>query len=171
VETNLQWLPIQSYSVVNSNAPALTSAGQAWALMFPYTNAVGSNEPLSATWSFDLPSSYTTNSALLRGWTFINATNGPNASNVCWRVSALRLVTNSTDFAVGTYQPSLLVTSSIPADFAGTNKLQEFFLPLGTNIMMAGGESGVLKIERVGTNDTYRAGAALITRLRLEYTQ
>jgi len=29
----------------------------------------------------------------------------------------------------------------------------------------------VLKIERVGTNDTYRAIAALLSRLRLEYTQ
>lgn len=165
-------LPVQSYKAVSSNAPSLDAASyQAWALSWPYTNGVGSNEPLCATWSFNLPDTYATNTLALRGWMFVNATNGPNESNVCWRVSVLRLTTNATDIAVGGYQPSLLITSAVPANYQGTNLLHEFAVSLGTNVMMQAGEMGVLKLERVGTNDTYRTGAALLTRLQLEYSR
>ena len=162
-------LPINNAKPALTNMPSFEGNYLADELLFPRTNAAGTDIALSANWSFTVPIDYATNTATLRILHSITATNGPNSSNLVWRASFLHSESGTTtDLRVGSFGTALLVTNTIAACFNCTNQLAISTISFTNVSGLSPGGLGILKLERVSTFDTY-VGASSLIGLQIDY--
>lgn len=169
--TNVLNLSVQAAKLPATNYPAIDAGWQAWETVYAETNAEGARIATSAIWQFVVPPDYATNTLKLLINYSLSSTNGPNTSNVVFGVSILQVRSGTTN-NVHTNLFGSIVRGSNDwiAKYDGTNIVTNLVIDLGVNSLLMPRDVGVLKLERLPTEDTY-GGAVAVHGLQLEYTR
>lgn len=170
--TNFLNLSVQAAKLPLTNYTGIDAGNQDWELIYYKTNAEGSISSLSGTWQFIVPADYATNSMLVRIYSTLLQTNGPNTSNTIFRASVLRATPSdaTVDLHTNVFGAPLSGTNTWTASYVGTNKMKSVTIALGTNSMLAAGDWCLLKLDRDASDDTY-GGVTSVVGLQLEYTR
>lgn len=157
-------LPVQNAKLPSTNNAAIDGGWQDWELLYARTNASGSLNTNSATWQIVMPQDYRSNTMSIRVLSTITATNGPNSSNVIFRVSALAVNPgSSTDARTGTFSAVSSGTNTWAASNTVTNQIKSLSISMAGNTGNAqAGDLVIIKLERDGVTDTYNNASAVV---------
>lgn len=165
-------LPLPLARLPATNYPTLASGFQGAELHFARTNFEGGAVPVSCRWQAVLPPDYVSNTLAAVLHSTITATNGPNSSNVIWRVNVAAFPSGATnDFRLWPGGTQVSGTNTWSASATGTNQVQTLTVDLAGNT--DGAQAGALvlvSVDRNCTNDTY-VGASALVGAELRYTR
>jgi len=169
--TNILNLSVQAAKLPATNYPAIDAGWQAWETVYAETNAEGARIATSATWQFVVPPDYATNTLKLLINYSLSSTNGPNTSNVVFGVSVLPIRSGTTNNVHTNFFGSVVRGSNDwIAKYDGTNIVTNLVIDLGVNSLLMPRDVGLIKLQRLPTEDTY-GGAVAVHGLQLEYTR
>ena len=169
--TNILNLSVQAAKLPATNYPVIDAGWQAWETVYAETNAEGARIATSATWQFVVPPDYATNTLKLLINYSLSSTNGPNTSNVVFGVSVLPIRSGTTNNVHTNFFGALVRGSNDwIAKYDGTNIVTNLVIDLGVNSLLMPRDVGLIKLQRLPTEDTY-GGAVAVHGLQLEYTR
>jgi len=165
-------LPLDGVRLPSTNYPLVATGWRGPELWFSRTNFEGTAVAVSALWQTILPPDYVSNTLAAVVHSTITATNGPNSSNVIWRVNIAAFPNGATnDVRLWTGGSQVSATTTWSASATGTNRVQTATLDLNGNT--DGAQAGSLvyvSLDRDVGTDTY-VGASAVVGMELRYTR
>ncbi len=161
--TNVMSLSVQAAKLPTTNYPGIDAGNQNWELIYYETNAEGSRAGLNALWQFVVPPTYLTNSLSVWLQYMLDATNGPNASNVIFQAQVAKVTPGNTN----NYPRSVAFSTAVSATNTWNGDTNFLYLKsmqivLTNTINLAPRDLALLQITRDAVDDTFGGHVSLV---------